>query len=343
MASPVIIHLGFPKTATTTLQTHVLPRLPSVYFYGKHEGKPPADTRLTGFHDFVAGQAGAVRPQRPMPAQTARALLRKGAATGLVPVISKEELLIACLGPRPESWHRRKLIPALTLRDILPPLIEFCAEAGLGKPRFVVTLREQADLLTSFYAQMALTHYAEISEVGSFERFVDVFLNNPELSGSGLLHYPAFEAELADIAGAGNYRLIAHEWLQQDIDHYTAAWAEALGVPNTEFRQAFDAQRPENVRRSAGANGQPVLSFEMPTVSHFLARLKMRWLPDRSLGIGRHLRRMVGHYRLPARSYQPDARLIAAIRDRYQASNAVFLRARPEFRALVDRATKGAL
>ncbi|MEI6800252.1 MAG: hypothetical protein WCO04_13710 [Pseudomonadota bacterium] len=341
MKPSVIIHIGFPKTATTTLQTHVFPRLPSLHYLGKFEGNPPEDPRLLYFDIHVAKVAGIKRPTMQFSQETALALLREGREQGKTTMISLEEIAGACLAPTIEWSNRGKLRASFGLRDVLPPLIGFCETAGLGRPRFVVTLREQGDLLTSYYAQTAMTLYRGVPEAKSFAAFVDCILNRPDLSDTAFLDYPAFEDELAAIAGPDAYRLIAHEWLRTDPARYAAAWAEALSVPVAEFEAALQAAPAENVRRRIGPDGTPQLAMKVPSFWSLLSRVRLRLMPNRSLGIAQRLQRIVGHYRMPARSFSPDAAVVETIRERYRASNAEFLHRRPEFAALVERAGRG--
>ncbi len=341
MSHPVVIHIGFPKTATTTLQAHVFQHLRGVFYLGKFPKGPPADPRLAGFDKHVAVQIAIERDTGLISEERAASLLQAGRAAGLRTVISKEEILVACFGPRPE-WNdvnlSGKVFRPFSLREVLEPLIAMCEGAGLGRPRFVATLREQADLLSSFYAECALNRYANVPEAASFPQFVDAFLNRTDISRSGILDYQDLEDELSAVAGPDNYRLIAHEWLSKDPDRYAAAWAEALMVPKEDFAAALASAPSENVRRKIGADGRPELSIEMPSI---VLWLKQRLSPGRSFGIGRYINRLIGGIRLPVKTFQPDPAVIATIRARYAASNAAFLARHPDFAPMLDRAGRG--
>ncbi len=142
MTGRIIVHIGLPKTATTTLQHDVFPRLanPDTLYLGVRQPREVNhQDRL--FKDVIAAVNGteAMGPVRDQ--------LRRHIIDGQTLLLSEEMLTVSQPGI---SWRDKLRHLALLLKDMNYALI--------------VTVREPATALFSYYVEL----YPKFSRRGSF-------------------------------------------------------------------------------------------------------------------------------------------------------------------------------
>jgi hypothetical protein len=215
--SELYIHLGYPKTATTTFQQHVFPRQPDIVYLGKSIPSfrytdpalfPLIDALMTEDSVSYGGPAAL------------REVIR----------IHREEA-----GPRPLLISSESFLH-VTATD--PGVVAERVKAAFSPCKVIITIREQRSLLRSFYGlhgrfgqylfvtkaelepfriPLAMDHWLEIN-------FRAAFRNLP-----ALLHYEAIIARYSALLGKENVGVFLFEEFKQAPESYIARLADFVG------------------------------------------------------------------------------------------------------------------
>jgi hypothetical protein len=150
------LHLGLPKTATTTLQTHVFPRFSGYLgkYYGD-DGAPPSS-------EWATWHSAYEKWLRRDPEW--RDALRVWVATlkhaGHSSAFLSDEALSAwsdgaqTLWPVTDDWVNAQLVRPHPVIELLRTIKEFAGESM--RLRVILTLRNQPSLIGSLYAELQL-------------------------------------------------------------------------------------------------------------------------------------------------------------------------------------------
>lgn len=153
------VHIGLPKTATTTLQTHVFPQLPEYVGKFVRDDLSP-DENWTAYRQLSwQGPVRAWSMRDPQWRDSVQVWASELARSGRTRVLLSDELLALwpasgnlSLWPLQDEW------PTI-VRTRPHPILEYLktVQAAAGedvKLRAILTLRNQADLMGSMYAQI---------------------------------------------------------------------------------------------------------------------------------------------------------------------------------------------
>ncbi len=175
MIDSVLLHIGYPKTGTTTLQQTLFPAAPSVKFLGKGKAETPQSIDAlrkiinygSGFHVSKHGPT------------IARALTEANAGeeTG--------KLLLSLEGFTNPFVDTHYIQPKDVLKKIDDIRTVFAPMMGEGVAvRILATLRNQTELLPSLYSQIYLQGFATGLFRSSYDSFLD-FMFEDEVLGFG--------------------------------------------------------------------------------------------------------------------------------------------------------------
>jgi hypothetical protein len=229
-----IVHVGLPKTGTTTLQSHLFPHHPEVEYLGKFIGRepelyPPGVARLVRI--LRKGDEDAARSA---PARELLAPLRQRArASGRVLVLSDEGMISS--GPR----HRQAVARSVS--------------ALLGPCRIMVVLRNPVELAESLYLQKMVWPQGPVpGAIGSVRwRSIDSWLDEQrQRPGGGVLSnldYSSAIRDLEGLFGRESIGLFLLEQLRDDSKSYYEALLQFLGVDVAKGLELV-ARKRENVR-----------------------------------------------------------------------------------------------
>jgi len=198
-------HIGMPKTATTTLQTHVFPALPS--YVGKHYGKTGQDARSEHDFHFQARRRalGFTRWEKELEDWIAG--LR---ASGLREVFFSDESLSSWTdGEHTARWPFLEEWRAGT-RTRPHPVVRFLEHARgcVGEDtevRVILTVRNQADFMGSLYAQVQ--PFLQDPGQGDFDRKVAELLSCDD----PFFDFAALTEELDATVGSANCLVLLFE------------------------------------------------------------------------------------------------------------------------------------
>jgi len=229
-----VVHVGLPKTGTTTLQAHLFPGHPGIEYLGKYVGREP-ELYHPDVHGLVrmlrtADETAAASPE----AHAVLARFEAGAReAGRVVVLSDEGMISS--GPR----HR-----AAVARSV---------RALLGPCRILVVLRNPVDLAESLYIQKMVWPQGSVpGALGSVHwRSIDDWLDEQrQAPGGGVLSnldYAGAIHTLEGVFGRDAIGIFLLERLREDGEAYYRSLLEFLGV-EVEIGLELVARKRENVR-----------------------------------------------------------------------------------------------
>ena len=259
------IHIGYPKTATTTLQTHIFPHYPG--YVGK-------------FHVGDARRPDGLRTSRRMLEAFADGVLSPAVvqewvgrlqAGGSDAVLFSDETLMrwpassSVFWPFHDGW-------STTARARPHPVIGLLREIrriGGIRLRVVVTVRNQTDLMASLYSQIQ-TRLRSPSQQ-DFERKVEELI----ATADPWFDFAALVDELDAAVGSENCLVLLYE---DGVEQHAVAIADFLGwhmdvLPETIGR--------ENVQRASATVWNATWSAPLTKRGVFL---RLRRILDRTIG-----------------------------------------------------------
>ena len=240
----LVIHLGLPKTATTSLQTHIFPQLPGYLglFYPGRRSTSTIFQELWDLYvrgDLIKGKRVLEVDGRPVPGTALETRVKEVVASDQDILLWSDEGLSLWRSPpgHPASWPvmdapgalpRRGSHPIVGflkhLRELLPQGVEL---------KTILTLRNQVDWLGSLAAEVGVS---DTEFVGRLIRDDDAFLN-----------YYAITEDLEHLRGAENHLTLLFE---HGLDHNVQQIMAFVGYSPTDFLNLEMSQYRENVRKS---------------------------------------------------------------------------------------------
>lgn len=325
------VHCGYPKTATTTLQKWVYPNIPAIKYVGRtyqESGRSQIESEIMSGIRLISSvdERGIYHKGNEH--------LKELSVDASKVLISLEGILAQCLVPAPAVRFSNNVDSAPSLRQALTHVRLFAAEAGFDTVKPIVTLRKQGDLLSSFFAEGYMDRYSRISEICTFEKFIDVLISGHGCVDSNVVNYCALEADLIDVFGEGNYQFLFFKWIKESPELFSQTLGDFIGVDASSIHDSLTQSVPENVRRSQGAKTQ--LKIRRKNARYYLDRTKKLLMPNRSLGLGRHLGSVLAKFEYGPAVLEPSEEALSRIRKFYHSSNHEFVKRHPEFSALLD-------
>jgi hypothetical protein len=211
MRIPDVIHAGFPKCASTFLQSW-FDQHPDVFMVFKGEYLSPFERR-----------------QEPAPTRQEYLARFQPASPQQLLVESDEHLLLPL-------YHPELGIRSLTRdssRQVFQRLADFAPQA-----RLILVIRNQADMIVSAYSQYVLA--GGTLEINEFAREL------LRCSGDGQNHLCMYFGEIHDLAAAAFHDrllILLLEDFQNDLENQIGRLQEFLRLPANRFRDTFRARR----------------------------------------------------------------------------------------------------
>ena len=246
------LHIGLPKTATTTLQTHVFPMVPGYLgkFYGESPNtavEEPFRQHRKAHEQWTEGKSALTAPAT----QFIESLDRFNESQILISDegLSRWPVDGRVNSPFHDGWHE-------TFRARPHPVVDFLAalrEAGEGrlKVRVILTLRNQSDFMGSLYAQWQRS-MGNPSQ-NDFEAKVTRALSTDD----PFFDYATLVEELEQDLGDGDLLILLYE---DGLERNVSRIAEFLGI---ELVAPHSSRSRENVKRH-GSQSWKGASVEKP-------------------------------------------------------------------------------
>jgi len=221
-----IIHIGFPKTATTTLQDHVLAKMPGV----ANVGRPSDDADHATMVNALALEDDGDFDEARLSAHIARA--RDSDAQTLI--YSDETVMNSPI----------RTIAAKRLHRLMP------------NAEIIAVVRNQFDALESYYAGHGRQLRPAPPPWGgrhvTFENYLAYNLENPHRGALPTFDYSSNLAIYAGLFGEDRIHVLTYEDLVQNRDAFFASLALILGITEETAKPKGELGR-ERARADQGA------------------------------------------------------------------------------------------
>lgn len=210
----IYIHLGYPKTATTTLQESVFSQLNTINYLGKFNPKyQEFGNSKFKFDDKIINH---IIFDKELLFQLRLENFQKQINDKLVGdyfLISEENFLFASMRPKKiRSDYIDLPCPLATakkLRMLFP--------SNLWKIKIILTIRRQDEMVLSQYVQSYSNFYSLYFHTNTWEKFLNFFTTNQLNEYYAALNYWHLFIGLSDIFGEENIKILIYEDL---IDKY---------------------------------------------------------------------------------------------------------------------------
>lgn len=319
MTKRLIIHIGYPKTATTTLQVGVLRKLHdegAINYLGNSELSDDADGKLVD--QFLR-----------------QVFFRKGSGNGLYAALAGDrpflDGLLSSEMPNVLSYEYFT-IPGFgdfSQKDV-PDMIRTAFGRRDVEYTVLLTTRSQPSLIDSFYAHFfEWAHlYADVARIDTRVCDVDRWVSEEVLAPGSLIRNSFDFADVtrswAKVFGEKNIRVTLFEDLAENPDRYFQPWAKSCGLPLERFLELHRASTSMRVR------GKTSKGYRITIPRAFRLRMRLRKKASRNGGrmplkdkVLLYILRELPYRKLEVRPLSDDLRQrIVSI---YAASNEKFL------------------
>lgn len=222
MSCPPLIHIGYPKTGTTWLQSGIFSS--SRFGFSPVGGAP----KFFGVR-FIYGEEGGLGHPFDFSAEELRQDYEKLTAGSGYPVISHEALLC-----HPYSGGSQTRDIALKIRDVFPDA------------KILITIREQREMIISLYE-----HYLRMGGVASLEKFVGAKFHQSLFPSFdiGFLEYDKCVRFYSSLFGQKNVLVLPFELIRNDSLSFLSSIYDFAGIntPSKEWLSDLEKQEAKNV------------------------------------------------------------------------------------------------
>ncbi len=261
----LVLHIGYPKTATTSLQIGLFSRCSDLNYLGKFLPSHRFDG--DALHDLMwAAQMSNFSDWRHMRELHGSALMEAvRREPNKVSVLSSENFL--------HSWSQSPDVVAKRLHEVAPGA------------RILITVREQVSFLRSWYRwhggygqYLFLNKY--IDEACEFPLAADEWLHYqfaaPDRNVIGILDYHAIMEVFEDLFGADRVHVLCYETLIKNPPDYFQSIADTVGLPVSTVNEAL-----ENVHENSEKNPYSDRESGEPLTGNFssngIARIRAKF------------------------------------------------------------------
>lgn len=243
----LLIHIGMPKTGTTTLQAHLFHHIPNLTFWGKYDDDRAFaamalpwidDLRQLVNHadDFhVSEQSGAIGQQLLNALDTSETLRNLISLEGIGnPFVDLHNV-------QPKDIYRKA--------HHLAEVVDLVRSAGV-RVRILMTLRPQEDLLPSLFSQIYFHGFACGLYGNSFDAFLDFMFEDTLIGQGHALYFDRLIDTYAGLFGTENVSYVGMRGLfsgQECSD--VQAMAAYLSCTQTDILSAL-SRKKSNVRKT---------------------------------------------------------------------------------------------
>lgn len=253
----LVLHVGYPKTATTSLQNSILPGVRDHGFFYSGNGDVEEGV-CKAFKAYVHGESGGSLPAIQIDSGKA--------------VLSNEGILFDCF----RFFDERGQFAPRNLEGLAARCHSGAMAMGFAETRILIVLRRQRDLMHSLFAQ-AYTHYfRHVPGMQRYEDYVDRVLGSPELSAP--YDYARTVEDFQNEFGKAQVRVLVFEDLKRSPEAFIGEIEQVIGAPLSRVIAS------DNVR----ASGHGRLTQRASLLSELHA-LKRRYFPGVNLRVGKHL------------------------------------------------------
>jgi hypothetical protein len=242
----ILIHLGLPKTATTSLQHNVLQKLHDqgkINFLGKNLDYCDATGKVT-IHNYT-GKFIRDAAEEKITLVEARELLPQFIDKNKLNVFSDEGLMVAYPGQS-----------NLSLKQKIENLKKLLEGYDVN---IALTLRDPVDYFYSLYVQLYPDFYSQVTELNSFEKYTEKLLAEKD---NVLFESFFYDSYLPCLKENFDVELSYFEDLKKDKNAFYQTWSNLLNLCTEEFKKLFE-QEHINKKQKRGKGSKKVFSLRL--------------------------------------------------------------------------------
>ena len=270
----IIIHVGYPKTGTTTLQKHFFPFIDEIDYLGKFDDEGSMfsfNKNMINELIFNDQLLGVDKFLSTLP-EFKKSLL------------SEESFLSNTLRVSRINGADVVADPHTLIKNLRNTF-----EKSRCDVKVIITIRRQDEMLLSLYAQSYTHYYSGQKRFNTFDKFLDFF--DKEKKGLNLyssLDYLKMADLFSDAFGEENVSILAFEHLERDPLSFHIKLCNFLQVDPNKYKADYSLQK-ENAR-SSERNGYKRTRNE--SMFYYLKRMKRRLIPNLNI----QLNKFIGDY-----------------------------------------------
>jgi len=238
----IALHIGLPKTATTSLQSNLLYRAHlegKLNFLGRH-GEPFSDDYFNPFEDVYSKLNKKDMSHNEI--HELREELSKHLKHNMLNVISEEALSLV------HGVHYVRL-------ENLKRILSFCDVSAL------VSLRNPLDFFFSYYAELYRWDFHEKNEIDTLDKFAEELLINPTEEDFDILFFDRFLSGVLILFP--NLNVILFEDLKHGQDCYIDKLAIFFKLDHAYVRDYFlGRERNIGIRSKNGKFSKSITLFQ---------------------------------------------------------------------------------
>lgn len=274
---PIYLHVGYPKTGTTTLQAHLFPKHPEIDYIGKYIPSLGYETQNIGYLINHIISANGMRFDREACRSLKSILDERRHTSQAKAIIISTESFLHVAGTDFEILARRIL-------------------EAFAPCRIMVSLREQVDLLLSFYrthgkyGQYVFVHKEQSEPLSfpiSFDSWLNINMRTIDRNIPGILYYDKVDRILQNNFSSEDFKFFLYEEMRDDFEAYVGSLSRFLGI---DAAMSWDILRGRHENPSTLQNGQILdgrgesrlyLSPVLADAKHVAADASIRLNPSR--------------------------------------------------------------
>lgn len=258
----IYLHIGYPKTGTTTLQRYLFPN---------HSGLKSlqSDGELSFMKDiFYCRENSLKRNVRAIAKELDNQIIDNHDHY----VYSSESLTSFSMffrnNPYPNIYT---LDPNSVARKLKTAFLE---TQVFDKVKILVTIRRQDDILKSMYAQVYNLVFKRFKVTNTFDKFIKYALENKDNFILDALQYDDVITEYENLFGKDNVCVLVFEQFKQDKSGYINKLCSFM---NININEAIDLLEDKHTNIKSSANGYKTDKRELLSVlQYYLGRFNIK-------------------------------------------------------------------
>jgi hypothetical protein len=238
----LIVHIGYPKTATTTLQKFCFEKLHNdgvINYLGKYFDESNKYSRE--IIEYIL--YGKMTEELNKEIEYIKKLdLSK------ISIISNEDLSLSFL-KHIDNFYIKGINPDLVIERIYKIFSKIFDEIHI-----LVSFRAQVSMLYSFYVEIYKWKYRHIKELNSFEKFLEDGFKYKQNGNFLMFYYGEIYKKYINKFGKENVHILLFEDIKYDIDNYSQILSNLLNYDKNFFMNVFTSKQINVKKRDENGN-----------------------------------------------------------------------------------------